>query len=111
MDNQENDNVLSLTINGNGYFDDLDDIIIYYEEGMTWREWINSDYNDDLLEIVPGYEMFGGDYVGMTEKVKNETGYNDLIFSSNQVDETTNYNILVDDIIDASLAYQYYYPI
>ena len=105
---EEDDSVLKLTINGRR--EDLEDIIIEYNEGMTWREWIESDYNNDLLEIVLGYEEYGGDYVGMTDKIKNETGRDELRFSSEQADETTDYNILVDDIIDASLIYYYNYP-
>ena len=96
MDSQETDNVLNLTIKDATYFG-LGDFIIEYESGMTWREWIGSDYNDELLEIRTGYN---GDAIDLTNKMKDKAGYEYFMLCKEDSSEA-----LPDELIDLNLMY------
>ena len=51
--------ISTLTITGNEYFS-LDDFTITYEDGMTWEEWVNSEYNEFGFVIMSDYVGYEG---------------------------------------------------
>lgn len=66
---------------------------IPYEDGMTWREWVDSSYNDMYIMIVSG-----GDYAGSVGSI---AGY---FIDSN------NHFVDPDSEIDANAHYETYSP-
>ena len=68
---------------------------IEFEEGMTWEDWINSDYNTMGVKLVGGWIEFpgGGRLLSMYE---NSQGYHDYA-SGSEVMVSDDY-VLIDEI-------------
>ena len=82
--------ILSLTIVDISGMEDS--ITISFEKGMTWREWVNSDYNDLGFELQDS-ELYNGEvYIN---------GY--CIYQRN----TTGDSYISDKVIDVNLEYAY----
>lgn len=90
-----NSNLKTITIENREGYEGLTDITIQYEEGMTWEQFVSSEYNIDNVITIDEYG-----YVVLTE-------YTDAKISSDSETDEYGRNELPEDIIDSSRNFLY----
>lgn len=69
--------------------DSYQDYTYYAEEGMTWREWINSDYNTDRYSIIiqEHIEVITCPYSNHGSHISTVTGIDGVIYDNYEYEE------------------------
>lgn len=93
--------IISVTVNPGDWMEDERSFEIQVEEGMTWREWVDSDYNTNIYEA-DGHSfkaVADDDTVLLIDENGNEQFYITLEFGL----------IFPDDTIDPEVPYEFHW--